>query len=302
MIKNLLFILLLIAFCMTQAKGQDRLMAGRLTDDTGNPLPGVSIFVKGTTKGTISDADGKYQILAPVGSTLVFQGVGFTTQEVIVPPAISSDGENEDEPKIIKHKIPEGEETLSPYFFVKSDSPETDRLPLKHTSAEVNIAGVIADVVIKQIYINEGENTLEAIYIFPGSTQAAVYGMQMRIGDRLLMAKIKEKVAARQEYEKAKEEGKTATLLEQKRPNVFQMNVANIQPGDSITVELRYTELLVPTDGVYEFVYPTVVGPRYSDTPKEDAEEDEKWVETPYLQEEEEPTYTFDLKHALMQG
>ena len=37
-------------------------------------------------------------------------------------------------------------------------------------------------------------------------------------------------------------------------------------PGDTIVVELKYTELLVPTDGVYEFVYPTVVGPRYSET------------------------------------
>ena len=53
------------------------------------------------------------------------------------------------------------------------------------------------------------------------------------------------------------------SLLEQQRPNVFQMNVANILPGDIINVELKYTELLVPEEGVYEFVYPTVVGPRY---------------------------------------
>jgi hypothetical protein len=45
------------------------------------------------------------------------------------------------------------------------------------------------------------------------------------------------------------------------------MNVANVLPGDTILVELKYTELLVPTDGAYEFVYPTVVGPRYSEKP-----------------------------------
>jgi hypothetical protein len=41
------------------------------------------------------------------------------------------------------------------------------------------------------------------------------------------------------------------------------MNVANILPGDDVQVELHYTELVVPTEGRYEFVFPTVVGPRY---------------------------------------
>ena len=44
---------------------------------------------------------------------------------------------------------------------------------------------------------------------------------------------------------------------------MFQMNVANILPGDDVQVELRYTELVAPTEGRYEFVFPTVVGPRY---------------------------------------
>ena len=120
--------------------------------------------------------------------------------------------------------------TSSPYFFVK-DSTGTDQLPLKATSAEVNISGVIADVRVKQTYCNEGTSVIEAIYVFPASTRAAVNYMQMTLGNRILIARIEEKQKARQEYEEAKEEGKTATLLEQDRPNVFQMNVANILPG-----------------------------------------------------------------------
>ena len=58
--------------------------------------------------------------------------------------------------------------TLSPYFFVKSDDPSVDQLPLKSTSAEVNVAGVIADVMVTQVYKNEGRKPLEAIYVFPG--------------------------------------------------------------------------------------------------------------------------------------
>ena len=154
--------------------------------------------------------------------------------------------------------------TLSPYFFVKSDDAGLDQLPLKSTSAKVAIAGVIADVKVTQVYRNTGTKPLEALYVFPGSTRSAVYGMTMTIGERVLKAQIKERGQARADYEQAKAQGRSASLLEQHRPNVFQMNVANILPGDEIRVELRYTELLVPTDGTYSFVYPTVVGPRYA--------------------------------------
>ena len=89
----------------------------------------------------------------------------------------------------------------------------------------------------------------------------------MRIGDRVVQAQIREKQAARREYEGAKQAGKSASLLEQHRPNVFQMSIANLLPGDEIDVELRYSETIIPTDGTYRFVFPTVVGPRYNGAP-----------------------------------
>ena len=192
--------------------------------------------------------------------------------------------------------------TLSPYFFIKSDDPKTDRLPLKSTRADVRIAGVMSDVTITQGYKNEGKNTLEAVYIFPASTRAAVYAMRMTIGERVIEAKIMERRQARQAYEQAKREGKTASLLEQQRPNVFQMNVANILPGDEIKVELRYTELIEPEDKVYEFVFPTVVGPRYATTPVPGAPDTQKWVENPYLHEGEPAPYDFGLSVDLSAG
>lgn len=192
--------------------------------------------------------------------------------------------------------------TLSPYFFVKSDDPALDRLPLKSTSVRVDVSGVIADLIVTQVYKNEGKKPLEAIYVFPASTRAAVYGMKMTIGERTITAKIREREAARQQYEQAKQAGKSASLLEQHRPNVFQMNVANILPSDVITVELRYTELLVPTDAVYAFIYPTVVGPRYANQPAEGARPWEKWMENPYLHQGESPSYTFDITVNLAAG
>lgn len=199
----------------------------------------------------------------------------------------------------------EAERTLSPYFFVQSSQAGQkgkEQLPLKHTSVEVSIAGVIADVRLTQVYKNEGLSPIEAVYIFPGSTRAAVYGMRMTIGERVQIAQIEERKAAQAAYTEAKAQGKTASLLEQQRPNVFQMNVANILPGDEIQVELSYTELLVPTNGVYEFVYPTVVGPRYSGQPAQGAPRTEQWVQNPYLKAGQAPTARFDIAVNLAAG
>ncbi len=200
---------------------------------------------------------------------------------------------------------PQGEsddKTLSPYFFVKSDDSTVDQLPLKSTSANVNIAGVIADVTVAQVYKNEGKKALEAIYVFPASTKAAVYGMKMTIGKRVIETRINKRDEARRQYEQARDAGKSASLLEQQRPNVFQMNVANIMPGDEIKVQLKYTELIVPTNRVYEFVYPTVVGPRYSNQAEETAPPSERWVKNPYLHTGELPIYAFDINVRVTAG
>ncbi len=155
-------------------------------------------------------------------------------------------------------------QTQSPYLTAMGDKIE--RLPLTSTRVDVSIAGVIADVKLTQVYENRGSRPIEALYVFPGSTRAAVYGVTMRVGDRLIRAKIREKQQAREEYEAARSEGKTASLLEQLDPSVFRMNVANVLPGDRIEVELRYTELLVPERGVYEFFFPNTMGQRYGET------------------------------------
>lgn len=192
--------------------------------------------------------------------------------------------------------------TLSPYFFVKGGEAELDPLPLKSTSAKVAIAGVLADVKVTQVYRNTGTKPLEAVYVFPGSTRSAVYGMTMRLGGRVLKAQIKERGQARADYEQAKQQGLSASLLEQHRPNVFQMNVANILPGDEICVELSYTELLVPSEGTYRFVYPTVVGPRYAGKAGTASSTGEPWVANPYTHAGEKPATTFDLEVKLSAG
>ena len=194
------------------------------------------------------------------------------------------------------------EKPLAPYFLVKGEQQGVDQLPLKSTDVQANIAGVIADVKVTQVYRNTGQVPLEARYIFPGSTGAAVYGMTMHIGERTIFAEIREKGQARKEYDAAKQAGKTASLLEQHRPNVFEMNVANILPGDEVKVELNYTELLQATERIYEFIFPGVVGPRYSNQGAESSPPDERWVANPYLHAGVEGESAFNIAVNLEGG
>ena len=192
--------------------------------------------------------------------------------------------------------------TLSPYFLIDNGDPAVDRFPLKQTDVKVNVSGVIADVSVKQTYANDGARPISARYIFPASTRAAVHGMKMTIGNQVITAKIKEREAAQKQFDQAKSEGKSASLLKQQRPNVFSIDVANIMPGDKIDIELNYTELLVPTDGTYEFVYPTVVGPRYSNRSEASAPETDQWIKSPYLPQGSIPDTRFNIAAKISTG
>ncbi len=193
--------------------------------------------------------------------------------------------------------------SLAPYFVVDGGAPGAEALPLKRTEVEATIAGVIADVRVTQVYRNDGTVPIDARYVFPASTRAAVYALRLRVGDRAVDARIREKQQARREFDQARREGRSASLLEQKRPNVMSMAIANVMPGDEIAVDLRYTETIVPADGVYSFVFPTVVGPRYNggaaDGTASESRKAEQWVARPTLPEGRRSNATLALKATI---
>jgi Ca-activated chloride channel family protein len=194
---------------------------------------------------------------------------------------------------------PPVDKTLSPYFVVEGADPNVEALPLESTKVDVQITGVIAEVTVTQAYKNAGKKPINAQYVFPASTRAAVHGMRMQVRDQIIEAQIKEKQKAAETFEAAKKAGKSASLLEQERPNVFTMKVANVMPGDHISVSLRYSELLLPTSGVYELDYPTVVGPRYSNAPAAGAPVKDQFIASPYTPAGKPPSYTFELSGTL---
>ncbi len=197
---------------------------------------------------------------------------------------------------------PAGDRCLSPYFVVNSSGEAGADFPLQSTRVSAEIAGPIAEVHVVQTYVNRGQAAIEATYVFPASTRAAVHGLTMTLAGRRVVAQVKERGEARRTYEQAKADGKTASLLEQQRPNVFSMNLASILPGDVVEVELAYSELLVPTEGTYEFVYPTTVGPRYSNRAAATAAADERWVANPYLPEGAPAVSAFALEARVVGG
>ncbi len=134
---------------------------------------------------------------------------------------------------------------------------------LQNTEVNARVTGNISRVEVTQTFTNPYDKPLEAIYKFPLPDEAAVDDMEIRIGNRIIRGSIKKREEAKQIYENAKQEGKTAALLDQEKPNIFTQSLANILPGEKIHVTIRYTNSLKFEGGEYEFVFPMVVAPRY---------------------------------------
>ncbi|WP_289632055.1 TonB-dependent receptor [uncultured Duncaniella sp.] len=74
----------LFAVFAIMASAQDKSVSGTVIDETGEPVIGATVMVKGTKNGTATDIDGKYALTTPPSATLVFSYVGYTTQEIPV--------------------------------------------------------------------------------------------------------------------------------------------------------------------------------------------------------------------------
>jgi Ca-activated chloride channel homolog len=135
--------------------------------------------------------------------------------------------------------------------------------PLIATEVDIGVGGIVARATVKQYFVNPTKDWLEGRYVFPLPENAAVNRMKMVIGDRVIEAKIAERITARRAYEAAKKSGRRAALVEQHRPNVFSNNVANIPPGGRIAVELHYVQRLSYDSGKFSLRFPLVVAPRF---------------------------------------
>src|SRR5262245_2688866 len=135
--------------------------------------------------------------------------------------------------------------------------------PLKHTDVKAEVSGFLARVTLTQEFHNPMGEKIEAVYLFPLPQRSAVDQLTMDVGGRVIRGEIKRRDEAKRLFSQARTEGRVAALLDQERPNLFTHAVTNILPGASVKVTISYVETLHYEDGVYEFTFPMVVGPRY---------------------------------------
>lgn len=131
------------------------------------------------------------------------------------------------------------------------------------TQMDMDISGLIAKVTVLQSFTNPGDDWKEGIYVFPLDEKAAVNGMEMMVGERRIEGRIQEKAVAQKLYQQAKAEGKKASLVSQQRPNMFRQKVANIPPGETISVRLIYTQRVDYLNGEFSVRVPLTLTQRY---------------------------------------
>ncbi len=143
------------------------------------------------------------------------------------------------------------------------DGEIAGEFPLKHTDVNADISGYLARTTVTQQYTNPFNEVIEAVYVFPLPSMAAVNDFMMEVGGRKIIGIVRPRGEAERIYREAIARGQTASLLTQERPNIFTQSVANIEPGGHVDIKITYFERLPYQHGEYEWVMPMVVGPRY---------------------------------------
>jgi len=131
------------------------------------------------------------------------------------------------------------------------------------TDIQLDITGLVARVEITQRFTNHGSEWAEGTYRFPLPADAAVDRLRIKVGERLLEGEIQEKEIARQTYQEARDAGKTATVVEQQRPNQFETRLANIGPGEVIEITIGYLQNISYSHFSYHLRLPMTFTPRW---------------------------------------
>ncbi|WP_354625547.1 VIT domain-containing protein [Psychromonas sp. MME2] len=145
-----------------------------------------------------------------------------------------------------------------------NNSGEKISAPLLSSAVDMDVTGLISRVTVKQVFVNSSDDWINGTYLFPLPENAAVDHLRMIIGERVILGEIKEKEVAQREYQKAQVAGKKASLVTQKRNDMFTTNVANIAPHEKITIEIEYQQRISYQSGVFSLYFPMTITPRYA--------------------------------------
>lgn len=139
-------------------------------------------------------------------------------------------------------------------------------IPLEHVAVDGRIVGASAEVTLTQRFRNTEARPIEAVYVFPLPSDAAVTGFTATIGDRIVEGRVEERERAFEIYDDAMAEGHGAYLLDSERPNIFTVSVGNLPAGQTVGITLRWVVRLAREGEAIRFQLPTTVSPRYVPT------------------------------------
>jgi Ca-activated chloride channel family protein len=140
--------------------------------------------------------------------------------------------------------------------YTLSDTVQTD--------VDIAVTGMIARTSVTQTFTNKSDIWVDGLYVFPLPENAAVDHLLIEVEGRKIEGQIREKQQAKKLFQEAKSAGKKASLVEQQRPNLFTNNIANIGPGETITITIEYQQILPYTNGAYSLRFPLGVNQRYA--------------------------------------
>lgn len=136
-------------------------------------------------------------------------------------------------------------------------------VPLEHTAIEVEVTGPLAVTGVTQRFRNGHSAPLDALYVFPLPDEAAVSELELRVGERTIRGEVRARDEAEAAFHEAAGRGADAALLTRERPNLFAVELANLQPGELVEVRLRLFSQVPFDDGWFTLAIPTVTLPRY---------------------------------------
>ncbi len=156
------------------------------------------------------------------------------------------------------------QDSQSGQLFIKTADKRTDRALHLNSEVSFNVSGMVLHTRFSQTFRNPNtDQWVDGIYVFPLPDKAAVSRMEMHIGERVIVGEIKERAAAKKQYQKAKAAGKRVALIEQERPNLFTQNLANIGPNEEVTIILEYQDTIQYDSGRFSFRFPMTMTPRF---------------------------------------
>ncbi len=170
-------------------------------------------------------------------------------------------------------------------FFRSGRGDALLEAPSLKSDVVIRINGEVARTHVRQRFFNPADVWLEGVYVFPLPQGSAVDRLIMEVGERRIEGRILPKKEAEEVFKQAAAEGRKASLLASERPNVFVTSVANIGPGEKVTIEIEYQGRALYRDGRFELRFPMVVAPRY--TP---GSEETPMVSAPQLAPAAQPT------------